>query len=137
WRRTGCRRRRRRGSPVSARENLAVEVGAELAEGLAAAGLLAAVPRLDGRFQDASLVADLLVQRDVAGLDAGHDVGTGDADQVGGFLGAQDRVGCCIGLRRSGLSAAADGRVLEQASEVALDEPGGLWRQLDVTAHDL
>ena len=73
---------------TSAREDLAVEVGAELAQGLAAAGLLLAVPGQDGRLEDPSLVAGLLVQRDVPGFDAGHDVGSGDADEVGRVLGA-------------------------------------------------
>jgi hypothetical protein len=59
---------------VSAREDLAVEVCAELSERAAAAGLLAAVPGEHGGPQDASLVAHLLMQRDVAGFDARHDV---------------------------------------------------------------
>ena len=47
-RRTGCRRRRRRGSRNSACEDLGVEFGAELAQGLAAPGLLVAGPGQDG-----------------------------------------------------------------------------------------
>ena len=64
----------------SAREDFAIKVGAELTQRSTAARLLAAVPGLHGRLQDASLVAHLLVQRDAAGFDAGHDVRTGHAE---------------------------------------------------------
>lgn len=121
----------------SAREDFAIEVGAELTQRPTAARLLAAVPGLHGRLQDASLVAHLLMQRDVAGFDAGHDVRTGNADQVSGLLGAQDRVGRCLVFVGGGLRTATHGGAVEQLGEVAPDQPRDLGRQLDVAADDL
>ena len=65
---------------ASACEDFAIKVGAETTQRPTAARLVAAVPGLHGRLQDASLVAHLLVQRDAAGFDAGHDVRTGHAE---------------------------------------------------------
>src|SRR5437773_1745754 len=119
-------------TPISAREDLVVEVGAELAQGLAASGLLLAVPGQDGGLEDTSLIAQLLVQWDVAGFDAGHDVGAGDTDQVSRVLGAQNRVCRRFGFGGRRLSvAAADRRVLEELRELALDQAGCLGCQLD------
>ena len=70
------------------------EVGTKLAEGLAASGLLLAVPCQDGGLEDTSLVAHLLVQWDVTCFDACHDVRAGDADQISRFLGGEYRVRC-------------------------------------------
>ena len=59
----------------SAREDLVVEFGAEMSERAPAARLFAAMPGLDGGLEHPPLVTHLLVQWNVAGLDAGHDVG--------------------------------------------------------------
>ena len=95
------------------------------------------MPVQDGGLEDPSLVTHLLVQGDLTGCDAGHDVRAGDTDQVSRVLCAENRIRCRFGLGGRGLSgAAADGGVPEELREFALDQPRGLGCQLDVAPHD-
>lgn len=119
----------------SAREDFAVEIRTELTEGTAPMCLFAALPSEHGRLQDASLIADLLVQGDVTGFDARHDVRTGYADQVGRFLGAEHGVGICDRHGLVGGAGRPEARVLEQANEVAFDDLGKARRQVHMPAY--
>lgn len=90
--------------------------------------------------QNAALVAHLLVQRDVARVDAGHEVRPGDADQIGCGLGAQHGVGCRFGFGSSGLQlqppeeiAFATAALALRFGERGIEETGG-HRPAPVTA---
>jgi len=62
---------------------------AALSQGPVASGLFPAVSGPHCRLLDAALGAHLLVQRDVASLDARNEAGAGDTDQVGCGQGAE------------------------------------------------
>ena len=121
----------------SARKDLVVEFGAELADCTPAPSLFATMPSLDGGLENTPLIAHLLMQRDVAGFDPRHDAGPRHADQIGRLLRAEHGVRvprrCCAAVS----AGAADRWTAQQSGEFALDQSCGPRRELDMPPHDL
>ena len=108
------------GITRSAREDLVVEFGAKLSQRTPASGLFATMPSLDGRLENAPLIAHLLMQWDVAGFDTGHDVEPRHADEIGRLLRAENGVRRPLGCSAAIAACASKCLTAQQSGEVIL-----------------